>query len=199
MNKRLAIEVPDLTTLPTLTDVLDRVRVSEANPDPRCRIRYDGEVRFNVSGVTRVCSLGKLHNAGPQYGWMAVKQGQLTGSLYLVPTDENDPDRIAVNWYEAGHDVAFSLNKVLKLKKIHIPPDHALACPCRLVNIKDFGAALELRLSDATPHPLEHAAPDPAPNPAVVAAVGEAIKAAAAAQSPDARPGRKSGRKRRRH
>lgn len=207
-KKPVAIErptpvlVPDLSALPTLTETLENVSMAELNPVALCRIRFGGDTRFNLPGVAHLCTLGRLHNVGPQFPWLMVKQGKLTGSLFLIPTDENNPDRIAAHWYDAGHDVAFTLNKVLRVRKIHISPGHALVCTCHLLNAPGIGAVLELRLGSATAEPLDHLTPEPtpeptpgpAPEPAPATGAGEPAPTTAA-PAPTARPARKRRRR----
>jgi len=149
MKKRLAVEVTPDPELPNLDEILETVRVSDVTGDCHSRTTRDGDTHLTALATTKFSDVGRSHNVGMRFPFMAVKEGKQSGSLYLLPTTDKDPDRVAVHWYDAGREAVFSLNAVLRLKDIHIPNGFNLFMTCHPANFPGVGAALELRLSKA--------------------------------------------------
>ena len=130
-------------------ELYPKVKVSEVVPGPQSRTRPRGRTRLNKSATALYKEVLNKHQKEPLWRWVMIRQGKWDGSMYMVPTEENDDDKLLLTWREAGREVSFSLNKVLKAKHQIITKGHCMVMDCYPATLPKFGAALELRYPTA--------------------------------------------------
>lgn len=114
------------------------------------RTRRGGECRLTVKATEIATEAIKTYpQYAPLHPWGEIIEGLRNGSWYLVPTNENNPRKIRLRWIDAGNELAFSLNKVLKAKGVHVPRGQAMVMDCYEANVPGYGAGVELRRSEA--------------------------------------------------
>lgn len=135
-------------------DPFPKIRVSEVDTGAYARADSRGRTRLNKAALKLLKAAGVAHNAGRFFSWVAIHEGRQDGSLYLLPTGEDDPDKLRLSWPKAGLEVYFSLRKVLKAKRTGIPRGQALEMECFPATLPGHGAALELRFGQARLEPV---------------------------------------------
>lgn len=154
---KTAPEVPEVSELPTITELVENLPLDITDIVGQSRTEQHGRTRLSVQGVALIKEAGRRQGRGPRFDWVTVKVGKISGSLYLVPVDSKASDKLRLRWYDADQEVFFSLNKILKKQGTHIPPRHAMVMDVYLVNLQDVGAALELRLGQAKTEAIQQA------------------------------------------